>query len=271
MRNIIYCRVSNFKLTSFSYFSQEQECYNYCKNNNMKIHEIHKEYKSGIGQQKELYNIIKKNKNINLIVYDTTRFSRNMMYGKQLLDICVDKNIIVHFVKEKLIFSKESSINTLGKIMMRLAYSEDEWNNIRNRIITSIKYRKKMSMCLGTVPFGFDNQNSKLVKNEDFDVIRLIVNLRNGNKNITEIRNLLKNLSHDYDKLQFYDENDKPINEFTNSLTLDFSEIKDILNEFHIRDKTWNTTRVRELYNKYCNDSELINDTKLALNKMDVS
>ena len=264
MRNIIYCRVSNFKLTSFSYFSQEQECFSYCKVNNMKVHEIHKEYKSGIGKQKELYNIIKKNKNINLIVYDTTRFSRNLKFGHQLLDLCLDKNIIVHFVKEKLIFSKESSENQIGKIMMGLAYSEDEWNAIRSRIITSIKNRKQMGMCLGTVPFGFDNKGGYLVKNDDFNVIRLIVTLRNSNKNVDEIRNILQKLSCEHELLQFYDENDEPINKFTNSLTLDFSEIKDILNDFNIRDKNWNTTRVRELYKKYCNDTEFINDTVTA-------
>lgn len=264
MRNIIYCRVSNFKLASFSYFSQEQECFNYCKENNMKIHEIHKEYKSGIGKQKELYNIIKKNKNLNLIVYDTTRFSRNMMYGKKLLDICIDKNIIVHFVKEQLIFSKESSVNQLGKIMMGLAYSEDEWNAIRNRIITSIKYRKQMGMCLGTVPFGFNNNYGYLEKNDDFNVIRLIVSLRNGNKNLSEIQNILQKISNEYTTLQFYDENNNPINEFTNSLTFGFNEIKDILNEYNIKDKNWNTTRVRELYKRYCNDKEFVNDTVTA-------
>jgi DNA invertase Pin-like site-specific DNA recombinase len=272
MRNIIYCRVSNFKITSFSYQSQEAECFNYCKKNNMKIHEIHKEYRSGYGKQKELYNIIKKNKNINLILYDTTRFSRHMMYGKCLLDMCIDKNIIVHFVKEKTIFSKESSIEQLGKIMMGLAYSEEEWNNIRKRIVDSIKYRKQMGMCLGTVPYGFDNNGGYLVKNEDFNVIRLIVSLRNGNKSVPEIRNILQKLSHEHELLQFYDENDKPINKFTNSLTLDFSEIKDILNDFNIRDKNWNTTRVRELYNKYCNDTEFINDTVTSnINNLNIS
>ena len=100
MRNIIYCRVSSLKPTSFSFINQEEECVKYCKLNKLRIHQIQKEHISGFGKQKILEQLITKSKNINLIIYDISRFSRNSLFGFKLLKLCHKKNINIHFVKE---------------------------------------------------------------------------------------------------------------------------------------------------------------------------
>ena len=263
MKTIIYCRVSNLKENSFSFFSQEEVCVNYCKKNKLRIHEIHKEHKSGIGKQVNLVNIIKTNRNINLVIYNATRFSRNFTFGKNLLISCIDKNINVHFVKERLILNKYSEPDIINKILLGLKYSENEWNLIRDRNILNIKSRRELGLCIGGLPFGFDkDENKYLVKNNNYNVIEFIIQLRVGIKTVEEIRETLKNISNEYNLLQFYDENDNPINKFAHEYTLNFKEIADILNDFNICNRHWIPSRVEFLYNKYKDENikELIED-----------
>jgi DNA invertase Pin-like site-specific DNA recombinase len=95
MRTLIYCRVSNLKKESSSFATQEQNCVNYCKDKKMVVREIHKEFNSGYGKQRILQNIIRLCKNINLVIYDITRFSRNLRFGRSLLLACLKKNIVL--------------------------------------------------------------------------------------------------------------------------------------------------------------------------------
>lgn len=264
MHNIIYCRVSSLKPESCSFMSQEDECVKYCKNNNMRIHQIQKEHNSGYGKQKILEKLIMTNKKINLIIYDVSRFSRNKLFGYNLLKRCVKNNINVHFAKENIIFDSKNDMLP-NKITIGLDESETEWHSIRNRTLQSILYRRKNGLCLGNPPFGFDSVDKKLVKNGEFNVIKLIVALHNGVKPSSEIKEILKTLSPEYTTLEFYDENNNVIPKLHSSFTLDFKTIAGILNDYKICGKHWIQSRVRDLYLKYRNDKELKDDTEEAI------
>ena len=265
MRNIIYCRVSSLKPTSFSFINQEEECVKYCKLNNLRIHQIQKEHISGFGKQKILEQIIMKSKNINLIIYDISRFSRNSLFGYKLLKACQKRNINIHFVKEnQKYYAGTDAIELSHNILEGLNDSEKEWHSIRNNTIKSIAIRRKKGLVLGQIPFGFDSINKKLVKNNDFNAIRLIIGLRNGIKSSNDMKEILKKLSSNYDSLNYYDENNNIIAEFTNALTLDFKTITYIFNDYNICGKKWIQSRIRYLYNKYCNDDEFKDDTAMA-------
>lgn len=269
MKTVIYCRVSKHTEKSNSFLDQENICVAYCKKNKMRIHEIHKEHKSGIGKQINLLNIVRTYKNINLVVYNTTRFTRNMIIGKNLLSTCLDRNIEVHFVREKIVFNRYTSSNLLQDLMEKFTDSEKEWNQIRERNIKNIKLRKALGLCIGNVPFGYDKLDTKeLILNNDYNVIRLIVALRKGEKNIDEIHKIFKKISNEYNLLKFYDENNKEIKKFTYQYTLDFKDIADILNEFNINNKHWIPSKVKFLYDKYNNDKniELIEDNNVNIN-----
>lgn len=270
MKNIIYCRVSNMKKESYSFMVQEAMCTEYCKTNNLTIKQIHKEHNSGYGHQKILQNLILLNKNINLIIYDITRFSRSVNYSLILLKICKKHNINLHFVKENLKYSSTSESNSV--LEEGLINSEMEWNQIRKRIISSIKIRRANNLVLGHVPFGFSCVNKKLIKNNNFNAIRLIVELRKGIKKCSEIRNILKTLSDNYETLNFYDENDNIIEQFSKPFTLDFGTIRDILNDYNICNKIWTNECIRRLYKKYNDncDSE-ITQLETNVNSMDIS
>jgi DNA invertase Pin-like site-specific DNA recombinase len=267
MKNIIYCRVSNLKDTSYSFVTQENICTNYCKENNFKIHEVYKEFKSGAsGLNKLLIKLINFNKRINLIIYDSTRFTRSKDMGISLIKLCMKKNITIHFVKENIILDNE----TFGKyeelVNHLLKESENERNTIRNRSIDSINLRKAMGLCLGNSPFGFTNINKKLVKNNDYNVIRFLVYLRNGIQNVNFMREILKKISSESELLDFYDDNNvTKVNILCEPFILNFKEISDIFNDFNICDKYWIPSKIKSLYGKYSeSDEELALNTKKA-------
>jgi len=255
--------VSNLKDVSQSFLTQERNCVEYCKEKKMRVKEIQKEHNSGYGKQKLLDNLILRNKNINLIVNDITRFSRHNLYGLALLKRCLKNNINIHFVKEKVIFDHTNEyIST--KILSGLNNSEGEWQTIRQNIINNIKKRRSEGLTLGTTPFGFDCVDKKLIKNNNFNVIKLIVYLRNGVKTSAEMQQVLKELTNEYESLKFYDEKQNEINKFAKVFTLKYSQIAEILNDYGLCDKNWTGSRVRDLYKKYCMDGILKEDTDVA-------
>lgn len=266
MRTIIYCRVSNLRDSSFSFISQEEECKKYCQENKLKVKYIYKEHNSGHGKQKVLDNLILTNKEINLIIYDITRFSRSKVYGEKLLKTCKKRNINIHFVRDKIVYTPNDSNEeeSIYKIITGLKNSNNEWNSIRDRIITSINIRRKHGMCLGNAPFGFDKIDKMLVPNNNFNAIRLIIHLRNGIKSIHEIRQILNKVGKNPKMLSFFDENNKEITLFSQALTLDFKTITKILNDFLVCDKHWINSNVTMLYNKYCQHEEFKFDTEFV-------
>jgi hypothetical protein len=275
MRNVIYCRVSNLKVESQSFATQEKNCSEYCKKNNMRIKEVYKEHNSGYGKQKTLENILLRNKNINIIINDITRFSRSNVYGIKLLQLCLKKQIRLHFVKEEIIYDGESNYHL---IQAGLAHSEHEWTTIRNNIIANIKYRKAQGLCLGNAPFGFDIVNKKLVKNTDFNTVRLIIALRNGVKKCNEIREILSKLSNESELLKFYEksyenyiEKEKEIEQFTTVFTLDYKTIAQILNDYRILNRHWTPSRIEEIYKRNCLDAEFKIETEFANKENNVS
>jgi len=278
MRTLIYCRVSNLKKESSSFATQEQQCVNYCKDKKMVVREIHKEFNSGYGKQRILQNIIRLCKNINLVIYDITRFSRNLNFGRSLLSTCLKKNIVLHFVKEQLIYDADNDSDYTGSLIdLGLKASYSEWNSIRDRTIANIHYRRANGFCLGNPPFGFDSINKKLVKNNDYNVIRLIIELRNGIKECKEMQRILSTHVATSESLKFYDDYDNEITKFAKPLTLDFNSISKILNSYNLCNKHWIGSKVRDLYNKYSKDLEFRYETEAAqqealkaVQKMDV-
>jgi DNA invertase Pin-like site-specific DNA recombinase len=263
MRNIIYCRVSNLKDDSQSFSKQEKNCVEYCKEHKMRVREIHKEHNSGFRKQKILDSLIMRSKNINLIINDITRFSRHNAYGLSLLKRCIKNRINIHFVREGVIFDHENELIST-KILSGLNNSEGEWKTIRQNIINNIKKRRSEGLTLGTTPFGYDCVEKKLIKNNNFNVIKLIVYLRNGVKTSAEMQTVLKELTTNYESLKFYDAQQNEINKFAKVFTLKFSEIANILNDYGLCDKNWTNDRVRDLYKKYCMEETLKEDTEVA-------
>jgi DNA invertase Pin-like site-specific DNA recombinase len=102
---VIYCRSSTIDQNNFNHCSIDTQLFNcrqYCDQNKLKIISMSSEMCSATksANQKALLKLVDEFKNINLIVYDASRFSRNILEGIILLNKCREKNIIVHNVKD---------------------------------------------------------------------------------------------------------------------------------------------------------------------------
>jgi DNA invertase Pin-like site-specific DNA recombinase len=114
-KSIIYTRVS----TQEQMFNRQiTKCSEFCNQNNFKITNIVSEscsaYKNPL--QLELLKIINDNSNINLIIEETDRFSRNVNYGVKLLDKCFEKNIIIYILNKNYIVKNKKSADYIKLI-----------------------------------------------------------------------------------------------------------------------------------------------------------
>jgi len=201
---IIYTRSStqNQNLNNAaSLETQNHSCNKYCIDNHLEINQTISEICSARKsiKQIQLNNLIENNKNIILIIFDITRFSRNIIDGCIMLHKCVDNNIELHFVRENVIIKIQLDLN---KIMPFLLQSQYESDTISYRSKQSIEYRRSIGSHIGKAKYGFDiikeNNIRKLVVNEEEKkVVDLILALKFGSslKNINHIFKL--NFNHD--------------------------------------------------------------------------
>ena len=103
--SIIYCRSSTLKQNQGNHMSIETQlfyCKNYCEENKLNITNCESEICRAVSitNQRKLLKIVNSNRNINIIIYDASRFSRNVYDGINLLRKCKNKNIVIHIVKD---------------------------------------------------------------------------------------------------------------------------------------------------------------------------
>lgn len=191
---IIYVRSStknqnNPLYNSTSQATQIAVCEQYCKDIGLRsvssdnvIHETCSA--SGSIKQKSLLSIINTNKNKTLICYDVTRFSRNHRYGTELIHMCIDSKLEVHFVRNNIVVKDDKD---LLRFVMALVNAQSESNVLSVRIRDSINFRKSN----GTYnfireTFGFDllkNSNNKKVleiNEHEQQVIGIVLRLYYG-------------------------------------------------------------------------------------------
>ena len=196
---IIYSRSStkqqnNINVNSASINTQEYSCINFCERNNLKVTLIKSEICSirNINNQKKLLEIIEQNNNINLIIFDVSRFSRNIIDGIKMIEKCFENNITVYFVKENIEIKKQSD---LPKFTLSLVNSQIESDTISYRVQQSIKYRKSIGNKIGKPKYGFNkNKLNKFIENEKEQlIIKIILKLKFGSL-ITDLDKLTMKL-----------------------------------------------------------------------------
>lgn len=156
-KSIIYCRSSTQSQNNFNHCSIDTQIFNnrqYCMKNNLKIFNMSTEICSAtqLKNQKTLLHIINNFSNINIIVYDASRFSRNIIDGIKLLNLCIDKNINIYNVKDNY-----STNTTQGyyNFIDGIKNAELESKLISDRMKSSINYRKNLGFDFGIPPYGY--------------------------------------------------------------------------------------------------------------------
>jgi len=197
---IIYCRSSTFSQNEFNHCSIDTQVFNcrqYCNQNTLKIVSMVSEICSATksANQKALLKLVDEFKNINLIIYDASRFSRNILEGVILLNKCREKNIIIHNVKDNYSTEKHQGY---CNFIDGIKNGEAESRLISDRIKSSIKYRRSLGADFGRPPFGFKSERIngivKFVKDDlETEIINFARNLYYGctlvgaNKQMMEI------------------------------------------------------------------------------------
>ena len=262
--SIIYNRISstnqsNIKNYHISLENQYDHCKNYCDQNGLNIINTVNEIKSArnMNNQNNLYNIINNYNDINIIIYNITRFSRNVLQGLQILKKLEQKNIIIHFVEEN---AKTNCYLDKHRIRLGLSQSEYESDTISNRIKSNNNVLKKKGWKFGKPEYGkeiyFNNgvRQTKINKYEK-NIIDFIVAARISSCTVNHLNKLLnKIIPNNKELIEFYDpKSDLIIDKFSKPYTLTFREIAHLLNDYNIsnRNKKWNYLSIKRIFRNF--------------------
>lgn len=249
---IIYCRISTpNQIFGTSLDSQKLLCQEYCKKNNFNIKSTLVEIKSAqtMNKQEELYTFINSNENLNLIVYDPSRLSRNLKDYVDFMDKCKTKNITIHFVQDELVSSNNSDCK---KILSGVIDGETESRNIGLRVKRSITYRKSRGIYKSSIPkYGYlYNKKLLFVNTEEQQIIKLIQNLYWGSS-IDTINKMLLKITGEPHELYFITAPEKQVKtiQYGNMRIID---IVHFLNSIPIskRNKSWNSAAISKIVNQ---------------------
>ncbi len=261
---VIYSRVSTKNQAFGSSLDLQEEI--------SKIYCIKKKYKvlsctievcsaKTIGNQEKLLDIINKNSSVHLIICEPSRISRNLTDFTQLLTLCEQKNITIHFVSDNLITNNTNDI----KIILSSIYDgELEIKTLSKRIKRSIERRKRNKTYLSSTPkYGLqynkhlvNNKINKIVAKNHFEqlIITFINKLYWGSdiKSINDMLFTLTNATHKIYNKKNENENIEKI-EYGN---MTFADIADFLNSNNIlrRTKLWSGNSISNIIK----DSNLI-------------
>jgi DNA invertase Pin-like site-specific DNA recombinase len=250
-KGIIYTRSSTKKqndliTNSHSLEIQTSNCSKFCFENNIDIIKIETEIVSARNSKKQnvLLNIINTNKDILLLVFDISRFSRNIFDGMNMLQKCMNNNITLYLLKENMYVR---DLNDITRFNNLLSNAHAESDAISFRVKKSIEFRKSNGVFLGKRKFGFDvitdNNNKKLKINENEQkTIELILILKFGGlKN--KIDDLITFLINDKLKIDMSD-----IILFGNYENSDIAYFLNFHNIIH-KNKEWTTQNVNSIIN----------------------
>lgn len=220
---IIYCRLSK-KTDSKSIESQQKECVQFCINNNLTIKNIVSEivsaYKSGQKKLNDILDTITSNDVI--VVWEISRFSRNVIEGAKMMNIIRSKQAGIYIVNDKCGFP---STCDYYDIINKITRAQQESDFISERAKRSIRYKKSIGSYIGVASYG-----KKIIKNNDKIVL---VN------NESEI-NIMKHIYNLYYVINY-----------------NITTIVEILNDMCIlkRNKLWTKYSIKKIINSYDNDT----------------
>jgi DNA invertase Pin-like site-specific DNA recombinase len=186
-KNYIYARCSTSKQNSYNHYSLETQIYN-C---NQFLQEKHFTLENtvtevtranNIKNQIQLLKLLEDNSNINIFIFDTSRFSRNISQGIELFNKCKHKNITIYVVKDN--YSTENIIGN-SKFINDIIKAADESKLIRERILATHKYLKSKGAHFGRPPYGYkieriENINKFVVNEEENKIIAIARDLYYG-------------------------------------------------------------------------------------------
>jgi len=242
-----------------SLLSQRIQCMDYAKKHNLNIIETIEDVRRANDIKKLKINKIPDDyANINLIIADSSRMSRDLADGALFMKRCVESNIIIHLVRND---SVSNTILGTSKIMNGVIYANHESNIMRERIKSSNQVKRKFGSKFGRVPYGLKLKkkivkyneynypiNDHISNDEEQKIIKLIGWLRFGCE-INTFYKLFRSIIDNPTKKLYYQDKEWTDIKYK-ECTLDY--IATILNHHNILKKgeKWTIARVASVLKK---------------------
>lgn len=249
---VIFCRVSSIMQNSpfsISFEVQEHKGQTCANMFGLRVVEIVKIVESAYdGKACTIKSLITKNKGKNIIIYNISRFARNVERGIELLDYALKCNTRLFFVEEEIVWDK-NHIGCKNKLIEKLNLAQKESEAISRRVKDAKAEKKRRGYFTGGVAkYGYkvitEEFGKKCVGDEYEQLVIKFINLcRTVGSRADDINFVLRQISK-YNEpiiLEFEDGDVNAINE-----PMSYSCIAQILNDYEVdrRGKRWTASNV---------------------------
>lgn len=151
---IIWSRVSS-KSQLDSLNIQTKLLKDYCNNNNYEIIETREEIGSAYEnfEQLTLNELINNYSNINLFIKEPSRMARDISEGANLINTCIQRNILIHVVDHNYTVNTNSE---LKKLLCGIVDAHTESQTLSQRLKGHNMIKKTMGHYFGAIPYGME-------------------------------------------------------------------------------------------------------------------
>ena len=254
--SVIFCRVSSYGQTgsfAISFEVQEHKGQVCAKLFGLKVMETVKIVESAYdGKACTIKSLINKYRGKNVIIYNVSRFSRNVNRGMELLDYALKCNTRLFFVEEGIIWDKEHR-DTRDQLRDRLYVAEEESRAIAKRVKDALAEKKRRGYFTGGKPkYGYtvvdaDGGRRAIPEKYEQSVIKFVNLCREVGTSVNTLNSEMKSITENFDSLIELGHNGKPINKIVEPLS--YVTIADLLNSYGVkrRGSKWNSDNVSKI------------------------
>lgn len=253
---VIFCRVSSFGQTgkfTISFEVQEhkgQVCANLFK---LKVMETIKIVESAYeGKTCTIKSLINKYRGKNIIIYNVSRFCRNVDRGLELLAYAIKCNTRLFFVEEGIVWDKNHT-NFRNQLRDRLYVAQEESVAIGRRVKDALAEKKRRGYFTGGKPkYGFkvidsDGGRKAVPENYEQSVINFINMCRKVGTSVNTLNECMRNITDNFDSPIELFHNGDSINVIKDPLN--YVTIANLLNSYGVRkrDQKWSPDSVNKI------------------------
>lgn len=253
---VIFCRVSSFGQTgrfSISFEVQEHKgnvCAHLFK---LRVMGVVKIVESAYqGKACTIKSLITKNRGKNIIIYNVSRFSRNVENGLELLDYALRCNTRLFFVEEGIVWDK-NHLNARRSIRDRLYLAQEESAAIGRRVKDALAEKKRRGYFTGGTPkYGFtvvdsDGGRRAIPERYEQSVIKFINMCRDVGTSVRTLNEWMRNLSPNFDAPIVLNHGGNRVSTLREPLT--YKEIADLLNSYEVtkRGNKWKASMISSI------------------------
>ena len=247
-----YARISKVNNNSNSSLMLQLElCFNYIKARGGNLLSSLAETRSSYNKNSKDLCILLRNKNNTIIFTSVDRFSRNIVYGMELVNLAKSNKNHLVFLRENLIIT-DYSINQIQILNQYLHNAEQESRIIGMRVKARIDFNKlEGKHSSGRVPYGYRLDDNKYLIHDDYEmkIKKFIIACRTAPVISKKLNELLSELPDIEPDIKCY-KGDLDVETIDNPIP--YNDIAEILNGFNInkRTKPWDYAKVKYALNE---------------------